>query len=193
VARVPLPSPDVKKPKTLSRPYVIMVDTREQLPYTDLWPGLRCSRMTMKTGDYGLAEYVGHVAIERKSWDDMYGCFGQNRVRFEQALGRLQQFQFPHVVVEATLDDLFNWKTRRGRGGRRVRSKMPPQVAFNTIAAWGPRYRVPIWFCGNRARAARWTLVLLDSAYRQLREEDKALERMEKKLTGNGIVVEEID
>lgn len=149
--------------------FVITVDTREQKPYA--FDGRESLRFTMQTGDYGILDYHPRVAIERKSWADFYGCLTKGRKRFEAELERLRVIDYPAIVVEAKHSELWRPFIRRARGGRTTRSRVPPVVAQKSIIAWSFRYRVPIWFCGNRERAEKWTLLLLDDAFRLLERE----------------------
>ena len=66
---------------------VCIVDTREQLPL-NLDP-LRTEPATLPTGDYSLKGLEHHVCIERKSLDDLLGCVGRDRERFERELHRM--------------------------------------------------------------------------------------------------------
>ena len=60
-----------------------VVDTREQRPL-DLTP-LKSVPGTLATGDYSVRGLEHVVAIERKSLDDLLGCIGRDRARFEPA------------------------------------------------------------------------------------------------------------
>ena len=160
-------------------PFTIQIDTREQKPY--VFAGHKTVVLGMPTGDYGIAEYVGECAVERKSWADFYGCLAKGRPRFEAELVRLSRIPHPHIVIEAGLDDAAAWFKRVGPGGRKVRSKIPPAVAQQSIIAWSTRYRVPIWLCGDRDRAEWWTVRLLSDAWRQLERDRKYNERRQRK------------
>jgi DNA excision repair protein ERCC-4 len=69
-------------------PFIIAVDSREQRPFTfDAWP---TAPATLAAGDYSIVGLEEHVAIERKSLDDLAGCCGRDRDRFKRELHRLQ-------------------------------------------------------------------------------------------------------
>jgi len=121
--------------------------------------------------------YWAEAAVERKSWPDFYGCLAAGRARFERELERLSLITHSHIVIEAGFDHLAAWFKRVGPGGSKVRSKIPPAVAQQSIIAWSTRYRVPIWLCGDRARAEWWTVRLLMDAWRQLERDRKAKEK----------------
>ncbi len=162
-------------------PFLIQVDTREKKPYE--FVGHKTIVVGLRTGDYGIGEYYGEVAIERKSWSDFYGCLAKGRGRFEDELARLSRIPHSHVVIEADFDDLAAWFIRKAPGGRRVLSKVPPAVAIGSIISWSNKFRVPIWLCGDRKRAEWWTVKLLSDAWRQL-ERDRKLRDKEAKQWG---------
>jgi len=72
-------------------PWTILVDTREQTP----WPlqsiidehrlPFLVETATLRSGDYTVRE-APFVVIERKSLQDLVGCVGHGRDRFEREL-----------------------------------------------------------------------------------------------------------
>ena len=63
---------------------VAICDTREQNPLC-LDP-LQTEQGTLPTGDYTLKGLEHHVCIERKSLDDLLGCVGSDRQRFDREI-----------------------------------------------------------------------------------------------------------
>ncbi len=99
-----------------------IVDTREQLPL-DLSP-LRVQTGTLDTGDYALAAAPDLIRLERKSLDDLLGCVGRERERFDREVMRLLAFpvremkrqglpQHVHRVVVVPLDFNVHIETMR--------------------------------------------------------------------------------
>lgn len=127
---------------------VIAIDTREQRPYA--FPGAEVR--TLPTGDYSLIGLEDRVAIERKSKADAYGSLGQGRARFRREWERLAQLDYAAVVIEDTLPGFLQ---------RPAHSKMNPASAVGTLLAWSVRYRVPVFFAGDRAHAQALTGKLL--------------------------------
>ncbi|MBE0566079.1 MAG: ERCC4 domain-containing protein [Krumholzibacteria bacterium] len=127
---------------------VIAIDTREQRPYA--FPGAEVK--TLPTGDYSLIGLEDRVAIERKSKTDAYGSLGQGRARFRRECERLAQLDYAAVVIEDTLPGFLQ---------RPAHSKMSPASAVGTLLAWSVRYRVPVFFAGDRAHAQALTAKLL--------------------------------
>lgn len=127
---------------------VIAIDTRERRPYA--FPGAEVR--TLPTGDYSLIGLEDRVAIERKSKADAYGSLGQGRARFRREWERLAQLDYAAVVIEDTLPGFLQ---------RPAHSKMNPASAVGTLLAWSVRYRVPVFFAGDRAHAQALTGKLL--------------------------------
>jgi DNA excision repair protein ERCC-4 len=143
----------------------ILIDTREQTPFTfksyDVTPELA----TLPVGDYSLPGFEDRVSIERKSLDDLIGCLmNGNRERFKKELARGRCYELFAVVVEANLSDL-----SQGR----FRSEMKPHGALQSIITFQVRYRVPFLWCGNRAGAEYMTYGLLAKYLREIGERYK--------------------
>ncbi|MCL4552924.1 MAG: hypothetical protein M1305_05160, partial [Candidatus Marsarchaeota archaeon] len=81
---------------------VVVIDTREQEPYT-FDPGwIETIRRALPAGDYSLLGYEASIAIERKSLEDFVGTLIRGRERFRNELLKLQRYQHACVVVEAS-------------------------------------------------------------------------------------------
>ncbi len=132
---------------------VILIDSREQLPFTFSKWGVETKRASLGTGDYSLTGFEDRAAIERKSIDDLISCFmGGNRERFKKELIRGRRLDLFSVVIEASLEDVAQGK---------FKSQMKPAAALQTIAAFNVRYGTPFMFCGTRAGAEYMTFSLL--------------------------------
>lgn len=142
--------------------FTIIIDSREQQPYSfDRWP-VQTERVALATGDYSVAGFNDRAAIERKSLDDLVGCLmGENRQRFERELSRGRVYELFAVVVEADLTDL-----ARGK----YTSNMKPEAALQSVTAFYIRYNVPFLFCGNRAGAEYFTYSALTKYLYEIRK-----------------------
>lgn len=149
-------------PRPQKRRMIIIVDTREQLPYdfACITPPPAVEVATLDAGDYSLKGFEGQVAIERKTLNDAYSTFGQGRRRFQVELERLAGYQFAAVVIEA------DWHTIVRRPPSR--SRLNPKTVVASIAAWSQRYGVHFWTCPNREFAERWTYRLLERFWKDL-------------------------
>jgi ERCC4-type nuclease len=88
---------------------VILVDTREQLPY---WPG---NRTTLVVGDYTTKKLFNKFHIERKSLSDLYGTLTSGNRRFKYELFRAAYYGIHlEVYVEGSRLDFINKKFPKG-------------------------------------------------------------------------------
>lgn len=135
-------------------PGVVLIDTREQLPYA--FDAIRADKREgggvlavptrvegLPSGDYSLEGFADRVAVERKSLADLFGTLGKGRERFERELERLSAFDFAAVVVEAEWTQIVNDPP--------ARSRLSPKTVFRSVVAWQQRYpRVHWWTVPGR-------------------------------------------
>jgi DNA excision repair protein ERCC-4 len=151
------------KPDIQSGALRVIVDSREQVPFTFArFPGVEVETTALPAGDYSLPGFEDRVAIERKSLEDLIGCLkGENRERFERELTRAKHYELFAVVVESTLEDV-----SKGR----YRSEMKAQAVLQSIFAFQVRYRAPFIWAGNRAGAEYVTYGLLEKYAAEIRK-----------------------
>ncbi|WP_081678681.1 ERCC4 domain-containing protein [Desulfocurvibacter africanus] len=124
---------------------LILVDSREQAPFSFDRYECETASAGLATGDYSLAGLEDRVAVERKSLDDLIGCLmGAGRERFERELARAAALDRFAVVVEASFQDLAE---------SRYRSRMKPHAALQSVLAFQVRHGSPFFWAGNRAGA----------------------------------------
>lgn len=83
----------------------IVIDTREQTPWS-FDPGqARTFVNTLKTGDYALVG-DGDFAIERKSLDDFLGTVSSGWERFLREIGRMDSFVAKVIIVEGDYESV---------------------------------------------------------------------------------------
>lgn len=132
---------------------ILLVDSREQLPFDFGRWEVQVQTEALPCGDYSLPGFQDRAAIERKGLDDLIACLmGDNRDRFEKELNRARRFELFCVVVEASLEDV-------SRGN--YRSQMKPHAALQSVVALYVRYNTPFLFCGSRAGAEYMAYSLL--------------------------------
>jgi len=145
----------------------ILIDTREQLPFSFSRFQVETERAALPAGDYSMTGFEDRVAIERKELNHLIACLkGDNRDRFERELTKLRFHDLAAVVVEASLEDV-----SKGR----YRSEMKPHAALQSVFAFQVRYRVPFIWAGSRAGAEYVTFSLLE---KYLAEIEKRFERL---------------
>ena len=134
---------------------IAICDTREQLPIC-LHP-LKVETATLATGDYSLKGLESHVCIERKSLDDLLGCVGRDRERFERELQRMLAYPVRCLLVEATWADieLGQW-----------RSKVTSSQAMGSLIGWAA-IGIQIAMLGDHERAGQFASRLLYTVARR--------------------------
>jgi ERCC4-type nuclease len=151
--------------KTITAPFTLLVDTREQLPYTfdNIEVGgkrviVPVERGTLASGDYSIKGLENLVAVERKAVADFYGSITSGRERLEAEFMRMESMEFSAIVIEGrfetVLDSLFH--------GRRV----SPNAIRATVASWSIKFKTRWFFSTSRDQAERLTLELLEKFYR---------------------------
>lgn len=139
---------------------MILVDSREQIPFAFQGYDVDLEPTTLTTGDYSIRGFQNQVSIERKGLDDLVSCLmNGSRQRFEKELSRARGLDFFAIVVEGALSDISMGK---------YRSEMKPQAALQSIITFQVRYRVPFLWCGNRAGAEYMTYWLLAKYLREI-------------------------
>lgn len=143
----------------------VVVDTREQAPYSFAKQEAEVMRATLPAGDYSLPGFEDRVAVERKSVNDLMGCLTKDRARFERELAKLRAYEVSAVVVEASMQDIAEG---------RYRSEMKPHAALQSLLAFMCRYRIPFIFAGSREGGEYVTFWLLSKHLREIEERYRA-------------------
>jgi len=145
-----------------------IIDTREQAPLDlqyKLGHRLKSEVGTLYTGDYSIKGLEHHVAIERKSLDDLMGCIGKGRDRFEREIIRLKGYPVRGIVIEASWSQI-----ELGS----YRSRVKPNAAIGTLMGWIAQ-GIPITMSENHERAGLFVARMLYITARRRIEELKAL------------------
>lgn len=150
------------KSKPAAGSYTIVIDTREQLPYT--FPASQPTTIaTLATGDYSVLTLEDRVAIERKSLPDLFGTVGAGRDRFKRELERMAVMDFAAIVIEATLRGCLKEPP--------ARCEISPRAVVGSLAAWSVRYGVHVLWCENRLYGSAMVGKLLGFAAARLGED----------------------
>ena len=122
----------------------VVVDTREQLPWTFEGLGLTTSRAKLAAGDYSLVGLELRVAIERKSIDDWIGTVLRDRARFYRELQLLRAYDFRCVIIEAGVREIMT---------EQYKSAVTPAAVMGFVAEVAVAQHVPVYLAGSRAEA----------------------------------------
>lgn len=136
---------------------VVVVDSREQRPYE--FQAGRSRVVALDCADYTGDGVEDVLRIERKSLEDLVGCVGVGRARFERSLARMVPYPFRYLTIDATFDDLV-------RGG--WRGKITPKQVVGSVLGWSMRFGVVPLFVGRDKRVGAATVrKLVELAARQ--------------------------
>ncbi len=138
------------------QPATIIIDTREQEPYS-FDPRLATAvRRALPAGDYSVDGIEACVAVERKSLDDFVSTVIHSRERFRAELQKLTAYRAACVVVEAGITDILQ---------RRYRGEAHPNALMGNALSIILDYRIPVFFCVNRQAACYFVQAYLLAAH----------------------------
>jgi len=147
----------------------ILIDSREQLPFTFERYDVETDVRGLPIGDYSIPGFEDKAAIERKGLDDLVGCLkGKGRDRFERELSKSRQYELFSVVCESSWADLAQGK---------YRSQMKPQCVCQSVLTFQIRHYVPFIWAGSRGAAEYITFSLLQKYAREIAERFKLLQK----------------
>lgn len=174
-------------------PFVVLVDTAEQEPYT--FQGMRgdaeqqgrplivpteqraLGRHPDSLGDYSLDCGVGRCHVERKSMADAHGTIlgfrSGRRDRFEKELQNLSEMSASVVVVECSYTDLIRLAPQTDHRDPQANAK----ILFRSIVSFQQEFRVPWHFAEDRRLAEQFTFRWLWRFAEKQREAEKARDK----------------
>jgi ERCC4-type nuclease len=137
-------------------PATIVIDTREQEPYS-FDPRLAAAvRRALPAGDYSVQGLEERVAVERKTLDDFVSTVIHARPRFREELRRLAGYRAACVVVEAGVADVLL---------QHYRGEAHPNAVVGNALSIILDFGVPVLFCGNRQAACQFVQAYLLAAH----------------------------
>jgi ERCC4-type nuclease len=137
-------------------PATIIIDTREQEPYSFDSRLVAAVRRALPAGDYSVAGLDACVAVERKTLDDFVSTVIHARKRFRDELRKLAGYRAACVVVEAGMSDVLL---------QRYRGEAHPNAVLGNALSIILDFRVPVFFCGNRQAACHFVQAYLIAAH----------------------------
>jgi len=145
----------------MPEPFRIVIDTREQRPYT-----FQCETVNaaLPAGDYSVEGWADRVAVERKSLPDFARTVIHEMDRFRGELDKLCCYGQACIVVEADLDELL-------RGRLEVRGD--PHSIMGAALWILNEYRVPTFWCGSRQAGREFTEMFLRMFVRKQMNEER--------------------
>lgn len=135
-----------------------LIDSREQRPLeftygpADSLKTVNSLTVTLDTGDYSVKGLEKRfITVERKSLEDLIGCVGNDRPRFERELIRMLAFPCRLVVVEASWDMIMlgQW-----------RGQVSPRSVMGSVQGWID-WGIPFFFHHDRRVVAEFVRNLM--------------------------------
>lgn len=145
-------------------PPLVIVDSREQKPYSfpQEWP--LPIKKALPSGDYSIVGHELTFAIERKELTDLFGCIWTDRFRRE--LERLKSYAKAFLVIEGNL-----WKIKNNRF---YKGKI--NAVIGMLQAIPLKYGVQVLFLDDRETAESFVAGLLEKYNRYLlTQEDETI------------------
>ena len=149
---------------------IIVIDTREQLPFDfqSIAPVPSVIKNTLRIGDYSLWNHETEITIERKSLPDLFQSFGKERDRFCRECQEMPKYRYAAVVIEADISTILDCPPPFTR--------MKPKVIINSMLSWSIKYGIHFWTCPGRIAAEKITYRLLEKYWKEA-EADAARHR----------------
>jgi ERCC4-type nuclease len=151
-------------PTTPSIEPVIIIDSREQLPYTFSVPSIVG---TLTVGDYSICGLESRISIERKSLPDLLQSLTRGRERFEKELAKAKSYDWFYVMVECSPSDILEG---------RYDAQVHPSAAWESICTFSVRH-CPFLFCESREIGARLVESILVKYAREFFKTVEAVQR----------------
>lgn len=121
----------------------VVIDTREQQPWSFPADRFETERRGLPTGDYTVAGLEDRLAVERKSVGDAVNTVIHGWLRFRKELTRLSGFDLAVLVIEGEAADIAEG---------RYDSDANPESVFGRLAEVTIDHGVPVMFWGPRRR-----------------------------------------
>jgi len=142
------------KPTVIPANMIMVVDTREQRPlFTKLPKGLTIVRNTLTDGDYSIVGHESRFVIERKFLGDLYPFCSSERDRTITKMKRLLAITnsggWVSLVIEAKESDAYKYQDW---------TRVSPECVRGALISFSLRYKVHVYFSGNRENSARYIL-----------------------------------
>lgn len=122
---------------------VVIIDTREQRPYTFQRWSPYCVTRTLKTGDYSVFDHETEISVERKSLSDFLGSVGRGHARFMREMERLALFRCRLLVIESSSHSIL-------RPASHGYSRLKTQHVIGSLMKITVDLQIPVYFADTR-------------------------------------------
>jgi ERCC4-type nuclease len=150
------------KPITIPDGFVLIQDTREQLPPFTRIKGLTIFIDTLHNRDYTIRGFEDKFGIERKQESDFFTYIGKERDRTIRKLKVLSGFEWAALVLEGmNYDDLLV---------QNFYSQLTPEHVRGFLTSLNVRYGIHFFAHRKREVCERWILDRAVKFYKMKRE-----------------------
>ena len=150
----------------------IIVDTREQKPYTfDCFTNVRAIKNKLRFGDYSVKGFEYDIVVERKTLADYIQSITNNRERFIRELVEIsKRYLQSAVVVEGNFNDIIGIRDSSGHSYLENHPGVNPSSLLGTTLSIQCNLGIPVFFAGDRIGAQIWTLRFLMQACKEVKK-----------------------
>jgi ERCC4-type nuclease len=143
----------------------IIIDSRESRPLpfkaTENFCGTEIKKLNV--GDYSIEGYENHIAIERKSAQDLFQTLGKDHKRFEAELKRAANYDYFAIMVEAPWTNIYNKDFENAHY-----SQMRGDVILQICCTLRVKYGIDVIFVNTRAEAVSMIRMLFKAYLKSL-------------------------
>ena len=137
------------KPWMFPEGFVLLQDTREQLPlFTRIPNGLIICSTNLTDGDYSIKGFQHEFAIERKQISDLLSYCTIEREKTKAKMARFKSMEWTGLIVESSEHELYR---------PYLYSKVSPELIRQCLVSFSVRYGVHVYI-NNRENISRWLL-----------------------------------
>ena len=136
------------KPTPIPDGFVLVQDTREQLPlFTRLPSGLTIMSKKLNNGDYSVLGLENKIAFERKS-SDLFAYCTVERDKTVAKMKRFKSYEFVGLVIEMKEIEAYQFQAY---------TKVHPESIRGAITSFQVRYGVHVYW-GSREQCGRYIM-----------------------------------
>jgi ERCC4-type nuclease len=147
----------------LKHDYTIIVDTREQKPWS--FPEHTIAVSKLDTGDYSIQGLEDILCIERKrNVSEIANNITEKR--FTDVLSRMSKYRFPFILLEFELNDVLDFPIGSDIPKKLWdKIKIKPQFILKNLIEMCLLYNIYVIFCGSKANAEIYAESIMNKVY----------------------------
>lgn len=147
----------------LKHDYTIIVDTREQKPWS--FPEHTTAVAKLDTGDYSIQGLEDILCIERKrNVSEIANNITEKR--FADVLSRMSKYRFPFILLEFDLNDVLDFPIGSDIPKKLWdKIKIKPQFILKHLTEMCLLYNIYVIFCGSKANAEIYAESIMNKVY----------------------------